>query len=229
MIVDVIESGSTGNCVALKNNGRIFLLEAGISWAKIARAIEHRFADIDGVFVSHEHKDHSKEAAMFCRSKPVVCSPGTASAVGLSGHYCRTDMSGEIGQWRYMQFSLFHDAEEPTGVYLMSGDEKIFFATDTYKITAYPRGVTRLIVECNYIFSALRENVESGVIEEVRARRVLRSHMSLESLVAWIKRVDRSCLKSVHLVHLSGDNAGAEIMKSAVARETGVPVYIGGC
>lgn len=225
--VNIIATGSTGNCIALHYSGRIFLLEAGIPWGKIARGIQSRFASVDGVFVSHEHMDHAKEAARFIKGGcPVICTAGTARVLGLDrGYYLRTAPKGSVGNWKYMMFPAFHDAEEPAGIFLSIGDERVFFATDTYKIGVRPQGITRLVVECNYTMETLKWNIEQGNTEEFRARRVLRSHMSLENLVTWIKTIDIAALKSVHLMHLSSDNGDFEKMKKKIQEITGVPVY----
>ncbi len=227
--VNVIATGSTGNCVTLTHRGKIFLLDAGISWAKIARGIQSRFASIDGVFVSHEHMDHAKEAKRFLAAgTPVICSKGTAGKLGLGkSFFLRTGYYGRCGDWEYIQVDMHHDAEQPTGIFLNVGNHKVFYATDTYKITCLPAGVTVLVVECNYDMKALKQSIDDGVTEEFRARRVLRSHLSLESLLLWLRMLDKSNLQEIYIVHGSSDNSEKEKIFRAVAGETGIKTKIG--
>ena len=48
-------SGSSGNCYSLNDDGKIFLLDAGISLLDIKKFIRWKVGDVVGVFVSHSH------------------------------------------------------------------------------------------------------------------------------------------------------------------------------
>ena len=56
MFVRCIGSGSSGNCHALiDDNGKILLLDVGITKNEILKAIDFRISDIVGAVVSHGH------------------------------------------------------------------------------------------------------------------------------------------------------------------------------
>lgn len=52
------------------------------------------------------------------------------------------------------------------------------------------------------------------------------SHLSLETLVNFLKANDMSKLQSVYLLHLSDGNSDADYFKKTVEGIVGVPVYI---
>lgn len=56
MFVRCIGTGSSGNCYALyDNDGKILLLDLGVSAKTIKKAIDFRVSDVVGCVVSHEH------------------------------------------------------------------------------------------------------------------------------------------------------------------------------
>lgn len=56
MFVRCIGTGSSGNSYALHdNNGKILLLDLGVSVKSIKKAINFRISDVVGCVVSHEH------------------------------------------------------------------------------------------------------------------------------------------------------------------------------
>ena len=57
-------SGSSGNSFFIQSDNTKILIDAGVSCKKIETALKNNFNlslnDIDAIFVTHEHIDHSK-------------------------------------------------------------------------------------------------------------------------------------------------------------------------
>ena len=54
-------SGSSGNLYeVIANNGKRLLIECGVTWPKIQKALNYDLKHIVACFVTHGHKDHSK-------------------------------------------------------------------------------------------------------------------------------------------------------------------------
>ena len=51
----VANSGSSGNCYSLSDDGKIFLLDAGIPLLDIKKFIKWKVGDVVGMFISHSH------------------------------------------------------------------------------------------------------------------------------------------------------------------------------
>jgi phosphoribosyl 1,2-cyclic phosphodiesterase len=82
------------------------------------------------------------------------------------------------------------------------------------------------MLECNFDGETLAQNVTDGIVPAVLAKRLHKSHMSLETVISTLKAWDLSKLRQVYLIHLSNDNSDAARIKREVQRVTGVEVYV---
>ena len=66
MQVAVLASGSKGNATFIEMEGVKLLVDAGISTRRIKQELSNLgvdIADLDGIFITHEHIDHVKGLA----------------------------------------------------------------------------------------------------------------------------------------------------------------------
>ncbi len=228
--IKVIASGSKGNCYVIDNGESRLMLECGIPFSKILEALEYSTSGIDGVLLTHEHKDHSHCAKqMVGLGFDIYTSQGTATAVGLCGHRLNVLKSMKplwISDWFVLPFETVHDAAEPLGFLIVSGAYKILFLTDSAYCNYRFKGVTHLMLECNFSDEILERNIENGVISGSRKTRLLESHFSLERVKDFININGSSSLQGVWLMHLSDHNSDEEMFKDEIQRLTGVPVVV---
>jgi phosphoribosyl 1,2-cyclic phosphodiesterase len=126
-----------------------------------------------------------------------------------------------------LPFDVQHDVSEPFGFLLANQEgEKLLFATDTYYIRYKFKGLTHLLVECNYSKAILEENIMNGIVPKVMAKRLRRSHFSLENFKGFLAANDLTKLQEIWLLHLSDTNSNADLFKKEVSEITGKPVYI---
>lgn len=233
MEIQVLASGSTGNCYRITDGSTSLLIEAGIPYKEIQRGLNFRVSDIAGVLVSHEHKDHCKAVAdMIKAGIDCYISQGTAETLELSGHRVKIVQplqQLEVGTWTMLPFRTQHDAKEPVGFLLVNqAGEKLLYATDTYYVRYRFEGLTHIMVECNYSLDILQANVEAGLVPEALKNRLLKSHFSLEHVKDFLKANDLSQVREIWLLHMSDGNSDADRFKREVQELTGKPVYIAG-
>lgn len=226
-----LASSSAGNAYLVHDGTTALLLEAGIRWRDIQRALDFRTQDIQGCLITHEHGDHIKGAAEVMKACiDVYASAGTLQAAQLSGHRAKPVQSMQqltVGTWTIMPFDVRHDVSEPLGFLLVNqAGEKLLFATDTYYIPYRFEGLTHIMVECNYSKRLLDENIALGRVPAVMKQRLLRSHFSLEHVKEFLQANDLSRVEEVHLLHLSDNNSDETMFKRAVQELTGKLVYI---
>lgn len=230
--IQVLASGSQGNCYRVSDGSTALLLECGIPFRLIREGLGFRLSDLAGCLLTHEHGDHAKAVRDLARAGvDVYTSAGTAEALDIESHRITTIRPRErftLGTWTVMPFEAVHDAREPLGFLLTSGPEKLLFATDTAYIRYRFPGCTRLMVECNYDLPVLRANVAAGLVDREVKRRVVRSHMSLETLIGFLQANDLSRVREIFLLHLSDDNSDAEKFRRRVQEVTGRPVQVAG-
>ena len=59
MKLRVLSSGSSGNCYVVEaDNGKRILLDVGIAYANILPELGYDLMSVEGIFVTHRHKDH---------------------------------------------------------------------------------------------------------------------------------------------------------------------------
>ena len=232
MQIKILASGSSGNCYLLDNGEDRLLIEAGIRFKRIQEGLDFATAKLSGCLISHAHMDHAISIEKLLHiGVDCYMSQGTADALKCNGHTTHIvehRIPFDVGAWHILPFSVEHDVDGALGFLLTSGDEKILYATDTSYLKYIFSGLTRVMIECNYSLDILRENVSGGDIPLAHKNRVMRSHMSLDTLIEFFKANDLSRLKEVYLLHLSNENSDAELFKETIEGITGVPVYIGG-
>jgi len=226
-----IASSSSGNCYHVTDGKTALLLEAGIRYKDIQRALNFRTSEIAGCLITHEHKDHCKAVADIVRAGiDVYASQGTISALGLSGHRVKTIQAKKqfvIGTWTILPFDLQHDVAEPLG-FLMANQEgeKLVFITDSYYCRYRFPGLTVIAVECNFSLEILNENIVAGRVPAAMKKRLLKSHFSLENVKDFLLANDLSNVQEIWLLHLSDTNSDEEMFKREIQKLTGKPVFV---
>lgn len=229
--IAVYASGSSGNCYTVSDGETVVMLDCGLPFRRIERLTG--FLLPTAVFVTHEHKDHSKAARDFMRrGVDAYMTAGTAAALGIEAqhrlHILNPMEQTTVGRITVSAFPTQHDAREPCGFLLDDGDDRVLYATDTYYIKYQFPGVTKMLIEANHSYKILEENVGAHILNKSLAERLIKSHFSIENVLAFLRANDLSKVKEIWLIHLSDGNADAGKFARMVEAATGKPVYIGG-
>jgi len=228
--IRVLASSSAGNCYLLDDGQAPLLLEAGIRFQDLRRAVGFGLSRLAACLVSHEHQDHARAVADVLKAGvEVYASAGTWEALGIRHHRAHTIRALQqvrIGPWTVLPFDTVHDAREPLGFIIAGHGAKVLYMTDTGYCKYRFRGLTHLLVECNHSLEILRRHVANGTVPLAHKNRVMRNHMSLERLLEFLQANDLSQVQEIHLLHLSDQHSNADEFKAAVQRATGLPVYV---
>ena len=221
-------SSSEGNLYTVSDSKTKLMLECGLPWKEIQCRLDFKTSEIAGCLLSHEHKDHAKAVGNMLRAG-IDCymSQGTADAIFIGGHRAHIIKplnQFQIDTWRILPFSTIHNVAEPLGFLLASGKEKLLFATDTAYLKFRFKGLTHIMIECNYSLPLLKANTPSSELRQL----VIRNHMSLSTLCDFMRANDLSKVEEIHLLHLSDTNSDADSFKKRIQEITGKPVRIAG-
>ena len=232
MDIKVLASSSRANAYRISDGKTALLLDAGLSYKELQRALGFKTTELTAVLITHEHKDHSRAVADLAKAG-IDCymSAGTKKALGLTGrriHELWPRVQTQIGTWTVLPFETQHDAAEPLGYLLASGQEKLLFATDTYYIRYKFNELTHIMVECNYAADILQENVEAERIPAALKQRLLQSHFSLANVKEFRRANDLSKVEEIHLLHLSDGNSDEARFKREIQELTGRVVMVAG-
>lgn len=222
-------SGSSGNCYLLKASKETLVLEAGLTLSEIKKGLDYSISGVVGVLISHIHKDHSLSASDLAKiGIPVFALENVF--FGLPGsHFYHTiePMHGfKVGGFKIFPFPVSHDV--PCVGFVITHDEmgKLLFATDTMMIEYKFQGLNHIMIEANYDDRILDYNIEQGYVSPAMKKRLLGSHMELQTTKGILEANDLGKVSEIILIHLSSNNSNGPEFKAEAERATGIPTYI---
>ena len=227
MRFEALASSSAGNAYVVSDQETRILLECGISHSKLQKLSGFKLSEFQACLVSHEHKDHGKAVPdLLSRGMDVYMSPGTAEALETDGAKLIEHMEQfNVGSFDIVPFTTFHDAREPLGFLIKSrvDGDVLAFATDTVNLRYKFPGLNILAIEANYDKNIL-ERCEK-MPEKVRYR-ITNSHMEIDTLCDYLRSLDLSQCREIHLLHLSDatSHEGHFINKVARAVPRGIEI-----
>ncbi len=231
MKIEILSSGSSGNCYIISDGSQSLLLDAGLPIKEIRRGTGFNLSGIDGAVISHRHLDHAKAVPdLTAAAVNVYASSDVFSHLGVKGHRCkelRDKKTADINGWKVYPFEVHHDVPN-FGFLIFSpvSKEKLLYVTDTYYISEKFRGLNYIMVEANYSPDIVDGNIAKGELHASFKKRLVKSHMSIDTLSDMLGANELSHVKRIYLLHLSDRNSAAIDFKTRIMRETGIEVVV---
>lgn len=230
--IECYGSSSAGNCYRIKSsvNGDELLLDVGLPFKAIQRACKYNFIHLLGALVTHQHGDHAMAVAdMLKLGHKIYMLRETADALHVIDEHSWVEISPKksfkLGVFTVLPFELQHDVPN-VGYLITDGEEKLLYITDTYYCKYTFKGVHHIVVECNHSYELLKQRVEQDELSKQRMERLIQSHFALENVIKFLRSMDLSQCKAIHLVHLSNENSNEEYFKKTVQAATGKLVIV---
>lgn len=207
------------------SNGRRLLLECGVRWPVLLKALDYDLTNIDGCLLTHEHADHSKAVKDVMRAGiDVYSSVGTFGALRVDSNRRAKALPVYTGitnkTFDSYAFPIIHDAVEPFGYVVreVSTNEYLLFVPDSGFIKQrFAIPFTIIALECSYDIEILQHRVDTQDINETLAKRLLDSHAEKQTTMKYLADFcDLSRCQSIHLLHLSRGNIDAEKTRKEV-------------
>ncbi len=228
----VLGSSSQGNSYILQNDREALLLEAGVKFAEVKRALDYNITKVVGCLITHEHKDHAGHINEVLNATiPVFASAGTIKKTKIEGNrlplVCEAGALLVLGGFRIIPFGTMHDSAEPLGFFINHEETgNLLFATDTYYLPCTFAGLNNVLIECNYRLDLLNANIAAGRIPAVVRNRTIKSHLSYEHCLQALQANDLKAVNNIVLIHLSAGNSNAEEFRQGIKQATGKNVHI---
>ena len=230
MRFEALASSSAGNAYVVSDQDTRILLECGVSHSKLQKLSGFSLSEFQACLVSHEHKDHAKAVEeLISRGMAVYMSQGTAEALETDAVNLIEHMEQfNVGSLDIVPFTTFHDAKEPLGFLIKSrvDGDVLAFATDTVNLRYKFPGLNILAIEANYDKHIL-ERCER-MPEKVRYR-ITNSHMEIDTLCDYLRSLDLSQCREIHLLHLSDATSHEGHFLNKVARAVPRGIEITAC
>ena len=213
----VLDSGSSGNCYILENDKEALIIEAGLPFKEVKKALDFNVKKIVGVIVGHIHFDHFKYMGQFkAAGIQTLCFGEEMPEYDAEKmkHY----LLG-MGKFRIKPFPLVHDVP-CYGFYISHPDMgNLVYASDTEYIKYRFKGLNHILVEANY-----SKDLVSDIPE--KRKHVLTGHMEIDTACGFIKANRNAALRSVILLHLSKESCNQEDFKAKTEKVVDCPVYV---
>lgn len=226
MRIEIIASGSKGNCYIIEDSETTIMIEAGISPKEFRKISETKISDIDYCISSHIHQDHSKYIQQFM-DKAIDFWVNDNMHGLFSGHrlHCYHALEEfSLGTFKIFPFPVNHDVPNYGFIIRSENGEKVVFATDTYYLDYNFVDVDYYMIESSYEASILRANLDNGMVVPEYAERLKKSHFELENLKEFFRKTCTKKTKQIYLLHLSEQNSDATLFADEIKKITGKPV-----
>lgn len=229
MVLKVLGSSSQGNCYILENKNEALIIEAGVRFIEVKKALGFDIRKVSGCLITHQHNDHAKYIkAMVESGFPTLALEEVWTAKGVTGSraYCIERGKGyKFGKFRVLPFDACHDV--PCVGYLIDHPEtgRIMFLTDSCMCEYVFPGLNQVMIECNYSDAKLVEAINAGRTLPSQRERLMTSHMELNTCKGFLCANDLTNVANIVLLHLSDNNSDEKHFVSEIERQTGKVVY----
>jgi len=162
-------SGSSGNMYLIRSPKATVIVDIGVSFKSLTSSLETLgigLDEIDALFITHEHTDHTLGLATFINKTdiPIYTSSGTSTYLlnKLNSKLKKVPSIATIANGNNFTlkdiivspFSISHDAVEPLGFTFSNDDSILTIATDLGYVSddVYDKlsHSTFSVIECNY-------------------------------------------------------------------------------
>jgi phosphoribosyl 1,2-cyclic phosphodiesterase len=210
-------------------------VDCGFSLKELERRLLRaglELADIDGVFITHEHGDHVGCAFMLARKYrvPVFTSRGTWRAAGepeLPAGQLQLLRDGDtvaLGDLELRPYAVPHDAHEPLQLTCGDGRARLGVLTDAGSITphllAQLQSCDGLLLEFNHDLEMLRNSsYPAGLKKRIAGTH---GHLSNDTAAQILTACLHAKLRHVVAAHLSERNNRPALVREVMATVLGV-------
>ena len=232
-----LASGSSGNATLIEGSDGLHrtrvLVDCGLGLRQlIARLAVEGIdpADLDGIFITHEHGDHIGCAPMLVAryGVPLWTSAGTAQYAAFAGlesalNLVRDGQLFAIGGIQFHPFTVPHDAREPLQLRCTDGERVLGLMTDIGHVTGHAlaalAGCHALVLESNHDVELLAQSRYPDFLK----RRVggQHGHLSNVQAAAALGALRHDRLNTVVAAHLSERNNRPDLVSRAFAAVLG--------
>lgn len=207
----VISTGSKGNAYVLTAGGETLLLELGIPFPDILKALDFDISKVVGCLCTHKHSDHFQSADAARRYQMRVYSP----------HNLNAKRRYRLGGFTFMPLQVPH-GDCKCYAYVVSHADmgKLLFATDLSDFPYRIPAIDHIMLECNYDDEIVIDNAieNDGGFGYSR----FEDHLSLGRCVEVLRANRSGSTKNVVLIHLSHTNGNPALFEKTIFEETGI-------
>lgn len=232
LYITSLNSGSNGNCYYVGNNKEAVLIDVGISCRETEKRMKELGLSINlvkGIFISHEHTDHTKGVSTLAHkyNLPVYITTATAKhGPRLIKHLSKTftaDQPIPVGDLLITPFVKKHDAVDPHSFIISCNGITAGVFTDIGDVC---KQVIHYFKQCHAVF--LESNYDEEMLEKgnypVYLKNRIRGglgHLSNRQALELFIKYRPSFMSHLVLSHLSRENNTPQLAEDLFTRHSG--------
>ena len=229
--VNVLASGSDGNCTLVSSDDVTIMIDAGLSGKIITSRMEAVGKDpheLSAILLTHEHSDHTAGAGIISRryNIPIYANHGTLACSNIgnvdSTMVFRTSTQFSVGDLIVDPLPISHNAADPCSFKVSCDGKRFLLATDLGKVGNEVFEAMKIadlvMIEANHDLQmliggpyppSLKKEIrsEKGHLSNINCARALWATYSSE--------------RKIFLAHLSRNNNTPALAKRTVSRTLG--------
>lgn len=220
MKILIVESGSKGNATLIYNEGRVLLIDMGVTLVSLKNALKsigYNIYNMNGMLLTHEHCDHTA-GIKYLPPLPIYCTKETYDSSNV--HEITPYEKFELAGFEITPVSTSHDVKNPLGFVIKDNKEKLVYLTDSGKIPA--KTLTKLknadyyVIESNHDVEMLMNTNRPWFLKQ----RILsnKGHLSNEQSATYMAKIIGPKTKQIILAHLSEEANDPEVALSTYQR-----------
>lgn len=202
-----LSSGSKGNSYILDVGSECLVIEAGMPYGEIEKALRFNILKISGCIISHKHQDHAKYTDKYEYYGIKTFKP-----------YENGERAVKLGGFTINAVEMVHDV--PCFGFLVAHKElgRFFYASDTEYVKYRFKNLNHMLIECNYDGSLISDDA-------MNFEHVLTGHMSLQTCKDFVKANTHGGLQNVILCHMSDKNINEDKAIDEIKSATNARVF----
>ena len=229
MLVSVLASGSSGNSTLVRTKNKNILIDIGMNYKYIKEKLAEvklTPADIDYVFITHGHSDHTGAMRVFFKNnKPLVfLDEKMMPELPFLEDYpnlCFDNKTFEFDTFNVEPFKTSHDAPGSRGYIFKEDSSSFLYVTDTgyinHKLFNKLSNLSLYVFESNHDVELLMHGrYPAWLKKRIRSDE---GHLSNNQCGFYLSKLIGPNTKEVVLAHLSHENNSEELALSTVFEE----------
>ena len=201
----VIQSGSKGNATLVIDQGRVLLIDMGVTLRTLKEALAKEnlnLFNISAMLLTHEHWDHTA-GIRYLPPLPIYCTKETYNSENVVEQIPYEKF--QIEHFNITPVSTSHDVKNPLGFIIENEEEKLVYLTDSGKITVKTlqklKNADYYIIESNHDPDMLMATNRPMFLK----KRILstKGHLSNEQSATYMSKCIGEKTKEIVLAHLS--------------------------
>lgn len=216
MRIDVLCSGSKGNCCLVREGNTQIVIDCGSTKKYLLdhfKEVHAKISQSDALLITHAHSDHISQIKLFD-------SIPTYSYCDLDCQHIQIvpNQVFTIGNFTIQVIGLSHDAYHTIGFVIYTKTEKLVYITDTgylsNKVASVLKGATYYIFESNHDMNCLLKSKRPLFLKQRISSDI--GHMNNIDASRWLSSLVSKETKEVVLAHISQDCNTTQLAKQTL-------------